>query len=320
METRANHVFVGAVTLLLLAALAAFFVWIARLNEGDQKRYDIFFKQSVSGLSKGAGVTFSGVPVGKIDTIELWPKDPSFVRVRISIDKKVPVLVGTTATILSSFTGGGSVQLEGAVQGATPIGCPEEDPRSACPEGAPVIPTKAGGLGALLNTAPVLLDRLATLSERLNLLLSDENQASIKGILSNTDKLTGSLAETSPEVKASLVELQGTLRQATQTLATFDKAGQTAGNLLGDKADSLVGDLRKTLRSAQLATEELQSTLTEARPAARQLSASTLPSAEAALRELRSAARALRNVTEKIDEQGAGALTGGSGQLPDYKP
>ena len=319
METRANHVFVGAVTLLLLGALAAFFIWLARLNEGDQKRFDIFFKQSVGGLAKGSSVTFSGVPVGTIDEIELWPKDPSFVRVRISVEDKVPVLVGTTATIQSSFTGGGNIQLEGAVRDAPPIACPEDDPRSACPEGVPVIPTKAGGLGALLSSAPVLLDRLSTLSERLNQLLSDENQASIKGILANTDKLTGSLAETSPEVKTSLVELQGTLRQATQTLATFDKAGQTADRLLGDQADSLVGDLRKTLRSAQSAADELQGTLGDAQPAARQLSASTLPSAEAALRELRAASRALRNVTEKIDEQGAGALTG-TGKLPDYKP
>ena len=82
METRANHIFVGAVTLALLAAVAAFFIWIARLNEGDIKRYDIFFSQSVNGLAKGSQVTFSGVPVGSIEKIELWRKDPSFVKVR----------------------------------------------------------------------------------------------------------------------------------------------------------------------------------------------------------------------------------------------
>ena len=319
METRANHVFVGGVTLLLLAGLAAFFIWIARLNEGDQKRYDIFFKQSVSGLSKGAGVTFSGVPVGKIETIELWRRDPSFVRVRIGVDRAVPVLAGTTASIQSNFTGGGNIQLEGAVKGAPPLGCPKDDPRSACPEGVPVIPTKAGGLGAILNSAPVLLDRLATLSERLNLLLSDENQASIKGILRNTDRLTGNLADASPEMKSAISELQQTLQQARQTLANFDRVAGSADKLLGQEGNSLAEEMRKTLRSAQAAADALNGTLSDARPATRQLSTSTLPSAEAALRELRSTARALRAVTEKIDEQGAGALTG-STKLPDYKP
>ncbi len=319
METKANHVFVGAVTLALLAGLAAFFVWIARLNEGDQKRYDIFFKQSVNGLVKGSQVTFSGVPIGKIDRIELWPTDPSFVRVRISVERAVPILIGTSATMQSSFTGTGEILLEGAVKGAPPIECPEEDPKSLCPEGVPVIPTKRGGLGAILNSAPLLLDRLATLSERLNTLLSDENQAAFKGILANTNTLTGHLAEASPQLKTTLVDLQSTLKQATATLASFDKVAGSANALLGDEQGSLARELRGTLHSAQGVADELTATLSDARPAARRLSASTLPEAEAALRELRAATRSLRSITEKIDEQGAGALTSGS-KLPDYKP
>ena len=53
METKANHVVVGAVTLLLLAILAAFVIWLTRAGEGGKKEYDIFFQQSVSGLAKG---------------------------------------------------------------------------------------------------------------------------------------------------------------------------------------------------------------------------------------------------------------------------
>ncbi len=319
METKANHVFVGAVTLALFAGLAAFFVWISRLNEGELKRYDIFFNQSVNGLAKGAQVTLSGVPVGKIDTIELWPRDPSFVRVRISVARGVPILVGTTATMQSSFTGNADILLEGAVKGAPPIVCPEDNPMSLCPEGVPVIPTKRGGLGAILNSAPILLDRLATLSDRLNTVLSEENQAAFKGILANTDKLTGELATASPEMKKMLAELQGTLNQATTTLASFDKVAGSADRLLGDNPDSLARELRGTLRSAKTAADALQATLGEATPAAQRLTTSTLPEAEAALRDLRSATRALRNLTEKVDDQGAGALTGGT-RLPDFKP
>jgi len=312
METRANHVFVGAVTLVLLAAVAAFIIWITRAAEGDQKQYDIFFKQAVNGLSKGSQVSFSGVPVGKINQIELWPRDPSFVRVRISIEKQVPVLVGTTATMQSSFTGVSDILLEGAVKGAPPI-------VEKGPEGVPVIPTKRGGLGAILNSAPLLLERLATLTDRLNILLSDENQASIKGILANTDRMTANLADASPQVKQTLAELQGTLRQATQTLDSFDKVANSADRLLGDSGDSLARQLRDTLKSAKGAADELQATLGDARPAARQLSASTLPAADAALRELRATTKALRDITEKIDDQGAGALSGNS-KLPDYNP
>ena len=68
METRANHLWVGAVSLMLLAALAAGIIWLARLNSGDQKEYDIFFKQSVDGLARGSQVAFSGVPAGQVKT------------------------------------------------------------------------------------------------------------------------------------------------------------------------------------------------------------------------------------------------------------
>jgi phospholipid/cholesterol/gamma-HCH transport system substrate-binding protein len=312
METRANHVWVGAVTLLLLAALAAFIIWLAKLGEGDRHDYDIFFKQSVDGLAKGTAVSYAGVPAGQIKDIELWPKDPNFVRVRVSVDEKIPILQGTTATIQGSFTGVSNIQLNGGVRGAPPI-------REPGPNGVPVIPTKTGGLGALLNNAPLLLERLTALTERLTLLLSDQNQASISNILANTDKMTGNLANAAPQVERTLAELQITLRQATTTLATFEKVGNSANTLLGEDGTSLAAQLRQTLKSAQRAVDELKGTLGDARPAARQLSQSTLPAAEATLRDLRAATRALRNVTEKVDDQGAGSLLG-SPKLPEYKP
>jgi phospholipid/cholesterol/gamma-HCH transport system substrate-binding protein len=312
METRANHVWVGAVTLFLLALLAAGIIWISRLSEGDQNQYDIFFQQSVDGLANGSAVTFAGVPVGQISQIELWPRDPKFVRVRIKVDEKVPIRVGTVATIQGSFTGVSKIQLEGAAKDAPRITEPG-------PEGVPVIPTRRSGLGEILSNAPLLLERLATLTENLNTFLSEENRKSISGILANTDRMTADLADATPRLNATLVELQATLRQASATLASFEKVAGSANDMLKEDGNSLAVDLRATLRSAKVAADELSATLKEAQPATRQFTESTLPATEATLRELRATSRALRAVTERIDEQGAGALVGAP-KLPDYQP
>ena len=312
METRANHVWVGVVTLALLLLVAISTIWVARLGRGDQQLYDIYFRQSVDGLAKGSEVSYAGVPAGQIKQIELWKKDPGFVRVRIAIDERIPILQGTTATIQGSFTGVSAVQLNGGVKGAPEITVPG-------PDGVPVIPTKRSGLGELLSSAPMLLDRLSTLTEKLTDVLSDQNRKSITGILSNTDKLTRNLADASPQVKQTLTDLQATLAQATVTLAEFQQVAGAANKALDENGSSLAHQLKDTLKSAQGAADALQAMMVEARPATRQLSQTTLPEAEAAIRDLRATSRALRDVTEKIDNQGVGAVLG-KPKLPDYKP
>ena len=315
METRANYIWVGAVTLAVLAALALFIVWLARLGEGDQKEYDIFFKESVSGLANGSQVSFAGVPVGQVSQIALWDKDPEFVRVRISVKDEVPILVGTTATIQGSFTGVSTILLDGARSGAPPISCDT----TACTEGVPVIPPRDGGLNALLSNAPLLLERLATLTERLTQLLDEENQGEIAGILANTNRMTADLAQAAPQFERTMAELQVTLREASEALDEFEKVTASTDKLLNQEGAQLAQQLRVTLKQAGDASEQLGGLVNEARPATRQLTESTLPAAEATLRDLRATSKALRDVTEKIEEQGASALLN-SQPLPDYEP
>ena len=315
METRANHIWVGAVTLVLLAALAAFIIWIARLGEGSQNEYDIFFKQSVDGLANGSQVNFSGVPVGQVSQIVLWKEDPEFKRVRIRVQPDVPILVGTTATIQGSFTGVSTIQLDGARRGAPAITCET----TACPEDRPSIPPKAGGLGAILSNAPLLLERLATLTERLTQVLSDRNQEEIAGILANTNQMTANLAAASPQVEGTLVELQRTLSEASEALQAFEQVMGSTDQLINTEGQSLAGELRNTLKSADGAAKALEATLQDASPAAQRLSQETLPAAEATLQDLRATSKALRGVTERIENEGAGALIG-QPALPDYEP
>lgn len=315
METRANHLWVGAVTLVLLAGLAAFIVWIARLGQGEQSEYDIFYAQSVSGLANGSQVSFAGVPVGQVSEIALAKGNPEFVRVRIKVKDDVPILVGTEATIEASFTGVSTILLNGARKGAPQITCAT----TACPEGRPVIPPGRGGFGEIVANAPVLLERLATLTEQLNTILGPENQQEISGILKNTNRLSGGLADATPALVANLEDFQTTLAEFNQTLDAVEKLALTTDQLVTNEGKPMAAELRATLRSANEAAAALAATLEDTRPAARQLRESTLPNAEATLQDLRATSRALRSITEKLESEGAGALVGGKA-LPDYKP
>ncbi|KQM73886.1 MULTISPECIES: MlaD family protein [unclassified Sphingomonas] len=318
METRSNHVLVGAVVLILLAMLALFTVWIARLGGTEEKEYDIFFRQSVDGLARGSAVTFSGVPSGQVKGITLWKNDPSFVRVRISVNDDVPVLQGTTASISGvGFTGVSQVSLDGARKGAPAIGCPDSNGQP-CPYGVPVIPTKQGGLGAILNSAPQLLERLSTLTERLTGLLTDRNQASIAGILENTNRLTDALADRGPEIAATLAQTRVAIQQAGDAAQQFGVLAQTTNGVLAEDVKPAMANLNKAIQSAQTSAETLNAAIGDARPGLQAFSKTTIPEANRLVHDLRTTAAALSSVAERVDQQGAGSLVGQQ-KLPDYK-
>lgn len=319
METRSNNVFVGAVVLLLLALTMGAAFWFARIGEGNKREYDIFFNQSVNGLAKGTSVNYSGVPSGQIKDIELWERDPAFVRVRIVVDADTPVLQGTTATISGvGFTGVNEIQLDGAVRGAPPLVCPPVNPESVCPEGVPVIPPKPGALGELLNNAPQLLNRLTTLSERLNELFNDQNQKHISGVIANLDSLSGDLAKSGPDLSAAIAQSRLTLESVSKAADSLAATSDSANQLLNSDGKSLAKDLRETLKQARASLESLDATVKEAQPGVASFSKDTMPQVALLVRDLRQMSQSLKTVTDKLDQEGAGSLIG-SPRLPDYK-
>jgi phospholipid/cholesterol/gamma-HCH transport system substrate-binding protein len=311
METRSNHILVGSVVLILLLAVAIFTIWLARVSDGGRKVYDIFFKQSVEGLAQGSAVSFSGVPVGQVQDIRIWKQDPDFVRVRISIAEDVPILLGTTASIQGSFTGVSTLLLEGAKKGAPPI-------TENGPAGAPVIPTKPGGLGALLNSAPQLLERLSTLTERLTETLSDENQKSIGNILRNVDRLSGSLADRGPEIAGTLAETRIAVAQAGKAAEEIGRLAGTTNQLLDEQGRPLLAELRGTVARTRGTLDSVDAAIADARPGLQAFSTRTIPEIGLLIRDLRDLSEGLNGVAERLNRGGAGSLVGPR-KLPDYE-
>jgi phospholipid/cholesterol/gamma-HCH transport system substrate-binding protein len=319
METRSNHVMVGVVVLILLAVLALFTIWLARLGSAQEKQYDIFFKQSVDGLVKGSAVAYSGVPSGQVKSIQLWKPDPQYVRVRVSLAGDTPILEGTTAAIQSSFTGTSTIQLDGGAKDAPSIGCPKVNPERLCPYGVPVIPTKQGGLGAILSSAPQLLERLSTLTERLTILLGDKNQASIAGILANTNRLTAALADRGPEIAATLAQTRVAIQQAGDAAEKVGNLAETTNGVLSDDVKPAMVNLNDAIKSAKQSADTLNAAIGDARPGLQSFSKETVPEVNQLVRNLRDTSDALSQIARKVNQGGAGSIIGPQ-KLPDYKP
>jgi phospholipid/cholesterol/gamma-HCH transport system substrate-binding protein len=313
METRSNYVMVGAVTLAMLAGLLLFTVWIAGLSNKQTKCFDIYFAQEVSGLNKGSNVSFSGVPVGQVGQISLLPNRPEFVWVRIEVDDETPVLQGTTAQIKGvGFTGVSEIQLGGAVKGARPI-------TQLGPQGCPVIPASSGGLGALLNSAPELIDRIQRLTERLTELLSDKNQNAISDILENVERTTDVLAKRAPDLADAMADARVAVRQAGQAADRVSVLADSTNALVIEQGRPAAEDLRKAIAAVERSANNLDAMVADARPGLQNLSKSTLPEANRLIRDMRELSQALRGVSERVEQEGVGGTLGPQ-KLPDYKP
>ncbi|NJC05140.1 phospholipid/cholesterol/gamma-HCH transport system substrate-binding protein [Sphingomonas kaistensis] len=313
METRSNQVLVGTVVLVLLVGLLFFAVWIAGLNTEKRKCFDIYFSQGVGGLNRGSNVSFSGVPVGQITRVSLLPERPEFVWVRIEVEDSTPVLQGTTAQIKGvGFTGVSEIQLDGAVKGARPL-------TQLGPQGCPVVPSSAGGLGALLNSAPELLERIQRLTERLTELLSDRNQNAISDILENVDKTTRVLAERSPEMADTLADARIAARNAGIAADRVAKLAESSEQMISQDVRPATQDLRKSMESIQQTTANIDALVSDARPGVQNLTKSTLPEVNRLVRDLRDLTSSLEGVSSRLDQGGVTGILGAP-KLPDHNP
>ena len=260
METRANHVVIGAFVLAVVFGLFGFVLWLAKI-EIDQEfaYYRVTFDEAVSGLSIGGDVRYSGIPVGTVTMIEIAPDDPSKVQVTLEVKRETPVQADTIVKLeLQGITGVAFVQLSG---GTAKAGAPKPGPNGELP----LLRSERSAIQAFFAGAPELINRAVILINAVTELVNDDNREAFGHILANVDSLSDRLARRGPELEQMLGDLQqmtsrsnelmgrlnGVLESADATLAVARGTLSTMDNLME-------GDARQTLADFRLASQQFQ--------------------------------------------------------------
>jgi phospholipid/cholesterol/gamma-HCH transport system substrate-binding protein len=170
-----------------------------------------------------------------------------------------------------------------------------------------------------LNSAPELIDRIQRLTERLTELLSDKNQNAIADILENIDATTVELRKQAPALGATMAEIKITTRNAGIAANNVAALAGNTNRLVTEDGKPAVQNLNKAIASVQQAADNLNNVIGDARPGVQNLSKTTLPEANRLVRELRELSGSLRQVTDRVNQQGIGGTLGPE-KLPDYKP
>ncbi|MDP6342629.1 MAG: MlaD family protein, partial [Alphaproteobacteria bacterium] len=205
METRANHVVIGAFVLVVVAGLFGFVVWLAKVEiDREFALYRVFFDEAVSGLSVGGDVRYNGIPVGTVTAIEIARGDPGRVQVTVEVSRDTPVRSDTVAKLeLQGITGVAFIQLQGGSPSAPPPG-PAKD---GLP---PVIQSERSAIQELFAGAPELINRIITLVSEMTLMVNEDNRRAIASILANVEDLSGRLVKRGPELEQVIVDVRNT--------------------------------------------------------------------------------------------------------------
>ena len=284
MENRSHALAAGFFTLLLALAAAVGVWWLGQSREATTT-YLLETRKNVTGLNVQAQVRYRGMRAGKVEMIEPDPNDPRVIQVRISLDSKFKLTRSATAQLgYQGVTGLAYVQIED--DGVIPelLVSSEESPAK--------IALKATLLDTLGDRAGDIVTEVNLVASRLAALLNEKNAQNLSRTLDNVATASDGLREM-PRVMASMREVlsDGNLRNLKQILVHVEKtAGETA---------PLTAEVRDMVKSMTELSARLEGL---AGGAGDELTTSTLPRANALMRDLAINSRQLSRVLDSLED------------------
>jgi len=321
MDSKVNYAFVGLVVIILSVAMLATILWMtAATDRRVYHSYQVYIKESVSGLNRKALVKYRGVEVGEVKDIGLDPTRPSEVWVLLDIESNTPVKRDTMATLATQgLTGLAYIELSGGSVDAPP-------PEIKAGQHYPELIAKPSLLGridtafskvmkdfeSISGLGDELLKNLNGLSGVARKLLSEENQLRGVRILEYIEAILHSIAAHKDDIEHSLISLEHILENTAasarlpiiltkleKTLDSVEQTTQQASSLINDSRQ----DIKQTTQAMAQISKGLSSSVNSSRHNVDQFSRQALPEVAASLRELHDLLQSLRQFSRNLEQK-----------------
>ncbi|MGZ8927305.1 MAG: MlaD family protein [Methylobacter sp.] len=279
----------GLFLITLIIASTAIIFWIGTMNQ-ERNLYVISTRESVSGLNPESTVFYRGIAVGKVLKVQFDPLDSGNILVPIEVDKNIVLNKGVYATLrLKGVTGLTQIQLEDSGTITEPL--PPGDERLFR------IPLEPSMTDKLMSSGEELLHKADHLMQRLSMLLNDENEKNIGGILSNLKTLTDKLSELQKSVDKALAGVPALTTNARTTLTNID---------------TLTKELQGLTREVQGLSAKAGSLVDSGKSSGDTLAQTTLPKVNKLLTELQSTTQQIKRVATMLEHDPQELLFGPS--------
>lgn len=321
METRANHVLIGAFTLAGLFLLLAIGLWSANYTvEDDRKQYEVIFSQPVTGLSVGSAVQYNGINMGSVRDLYLAPDDPGQVIVRIRVQADTPVREDTTARLtVSGLTGVAFIQLRGGSAESPPLvaGPGEEYPRIVAEESA---------LQRLIESSEDIASAASEVMLRILDFLSEDNAERVSATLDNIDSFTTALTAEAYQIGEIINSLQqgsahfpAVMLESRELIDGMQSALDEIDRHLITALPTISEDLQVSMRRLANAADSIDQVLADNEAAIAQFGIEVLAPMGPAVQEFRQLMRELSRLASRFERHPTRFILGGD-QPQEYDP
>jgi phospholipid/cholesterol/gamma-HCH transport system substrate-binding protein len=314
METRANHVLIGAFVVVISVLIVLSLLWAGKHSlDREFDYYDVYFREAVTGLVKGSPVQYNGIQIGEVVSLRLSRIDPNRAIARIRVGGDTPIKTDTQAKMASmGLTGVAFIQLSGGTADSPPL-LPRPGRTIA------VIRAQPSDLARLFESGTDIVTTVNDVLNRVANILSDENAAKLSQAIDDINRLTTAIGNESGSVQTILrdgaratTELADTLEQVRATVARLESTVGTAQHILEDD----VSEAMTALREASEATRDI---LAGNRGAIDQFAQEGLVELGQVLTELRILLSSLQNLSRRLESNPSGFLLGRD-QPREYEP
>lgn len=321
METRANHVLIGAFTLAVIVASVMFALWAAKYGSDRQfNDYDVVFVEAVTGLSKGSIVQYNGISVGEVRNLKLDKKDPSKVIARVRVEEDTPIKTDTKAKLaFVGLTGVAQIQFtHGKAESPLLIDVSKDK--------VPVIIAEESAFAKLLNSTEDITTTAADVLIRINKVLSDTNITRVSASLDNLEQITGTVAGQKQDIAKILSDardaaqkLDSTLAKADSAMNKLDKGMDSLDQGVFKELPKVVASLEKTLTQLEKLSTNANGLVDENREQINAFTSQGLTQVGPTLSELRALIKDLNRLSTRLNENPAGLIMGRN-QPEEFKP
>lgn len=181
MDTKINFFKIGLFVIALVTSLLILIFWLGKFGFEKKKfdEYQIYFKESISGLNIGSSIKYKGFEVGNVNEIKLNPLNSEEIQLNIVIKKGTPIKEDNYAILGNlGITGLKYIELKGGSNDSKLLQKDEN--------GFRIISSKTSDLTTLVDSTTDLTNELTLVLAQMKKLLADENIKTISEILGKT--------------------------------------------------------------------------------------------------------------------------------------